>query len=297
MSNIIAATRWQGKLSAGPPTKFEEAPVAEFILYDVSDRVATITLNRPERRNAQTQQFLEELNAAWEAAAADDEVRVILLQANGPHFSAGHDISGDAPRSKEQAAIGEDLPSRGLLPLHSWEAKYYLGYSRRWRDIAKPSIAAVQGACISGGLLLAWPCDLIVAAENAWFSDPVVLMGIGGVEYHGHTWELGPRKAKEMLFTAKPVGAVEAERRGMVNRVVPTEELHQKARELALEIAAMHPHALAMAKRAVNQTLDIMGQQAALQSCFDIHQLGHASAYAQEGKFILTGLAGMKAKT
>jgi enoyl-CoA hydratase len=277
--------------------RFREVTVADYILYDVSEGVATITLNRPERRNAQTQQFLEELNAAWEKAAEDNEVRVILLQANGPHFSAGHDISGEGPRSKEQAAISEDLPTRGLLPLHTWEAKYYLGYSRRWRDIPKPSIAAVQGACISGGLLLAWPCDLIVAAENAWFSDPVVLMGIGGVEYHGHTWELGARKAKEMLFTAKPIGAAEAERRGMVNRIVPTDELHQKARELAVEIAAMHPHALAMAKRVVNQTLDVQGQYAALQSCFDIHQLGHASAYAQENKFILTGLAGMKAKT
>jgi enoyl-CoA hydratase len=270
--------------------------VSEHILYETSERVATITLNRPERRNAQDQAFLEQLNAAWERAAADHDVRVILLQANGPHFSAGHDIAPGAIRTPEMQAISEDLPTHGLLPLHNWEAKYYLGFSRRWRDIPKPSIAAVQGACISGGLLLAWPCDLIIAADNARFSDPVALMGIGGVEYHGHTWELGARKAKEMLFTAKPIDALEAERRGMVNRVVPVAELQARARELALEIAQMHPHALAMAKRAVNQTLDAQGQYAALQSCFDIHQLGHASAYAQEGQFVLTGLAGMKAK-
>lgn len=268
----------------------------DHILYDVSERVATITLNRPDRRNAQDQAFLEQLNAAWERAAADDTARVILLCANGPHFSAGHDISPDSVRTPEQNAVLGNLPSQGLLGLHNWEAKYYLGYSRRWRDVPKPSIAAVQGACIAGGLLLAWPCDLIVAAENARFSDPVVLMGIGGVEYHAHTWELGHRKAKELLFTAKPISAQEAERRGMVNRVVPTETLHQAARELALEIAAMHPHALAMAKRAVNQTLDVMGQQAALQSCFDIHQLGHASAYAQDKRFILTGIDGIKGK-
>jgi enoyl-CoA hydratase len=270
--------------------------VAEYILYDVSEGVATITLNRPDRRNAQNQPFLEELNAAWERAAADSEARVILLQANGPHFSAGHDIAPDAIKTPELKAIGEGIPETGLLNLHNWEAKYYLGYSRRWRDIPKPSIAAVQGACIAGGLLLAWPCDLIVAAENARFSDPVVLMGIGGVEYHGHTWELGARKAKEFLFTAKPIGAHEAEKRGMVNRVVPTEELQTSARALAVEIAQMHPHALAMAKRAVNQTLDIMGQQAALQSCFDIHQLGHASAYVQSGQMVLTGVQGIKGK-
>lgn len=93
-----------------------------------------------------------------------------------------------------------------------------------------------------------------------------------------------------MLFTAKPIDAAEAERRGMVNRVVPIAELDEAARTLALESAQMHPHALAISKRAVNQRLDIMGQQAALQSCFDIHQLGHAAAYAQTGQLALMGL-------
>ena len=271
--------------------------MAEFILYEVAERVATITLNRPERRNAQSLQFLQELNDAWEKAAEDKEVRVILLRANGPHFSAGHDLSPDALNVPSIRANAEDVPVSGTQTLYNWESKYYMGYSRRWRDIPKPSIAAVQGACIAAGLMLVWPCDLIVAADNARFSDPVVLMGIGGVEYHGHTWELGARKAKELLFTAKPIDAQEAERRGMVNRVVPADDLDEASRDLALEIAQMHPHALAMAKRAVNQTLDIMGQQAALQSCFDIHQLGHASAYAQSGQFVLVGLEGMKKKT
>lgn len=140
-----------------------------------------------------------------------------MLRANGPHFSAGHDLSPPAEGETRTHPILDAIPERGLLGLYEWEARHYLGFSRRWRDIPKPSIAAVQGACIAGGLLLAWPCDLIVAADNARFSDPVVLMGIGGVEYHGHTWELGPRKAKEILFTAKLIDAVEAERRGMVN--------------------------------------------------------------------------------
>lgn len=272
--------------------------LSNYIEYEVSDAVATITLNRPDRRNAQNQQLLEELNDAWERAAEDDEVRVILLRANGPHFSAGHDVAPEEiQRNPAFKKIHDALPNRGLLELYNWEAKHYFGFSRRWRDIPKPSIAAVQGACIAGGLLLAWPCDLIVAADNARFSDPVVLMGIGGVEYHGHTWELGARKAKEMLFTAKPIDALEAERRGMVNRVVPLDELDDHARGLAVEIAQMHPHALAMAKRAVNQTLDSMGQYAALQSCFDIHQLGHASAYAQNGQFVLTDHHGIKAQS
>src|SRR4029077_8938128 len=206
-----------------------------------------------------------------------------------------HDVSPQEISSNPAFAhIRDSVATSGLLALHNWEAKHTFGFSRPWRDISKPSIAAVQGSCIAGGLLLIWPCDLIVAADNARFSDPVVLMGIGGVEYHGHTWELGPRKAKEMLFTAKPIDALEAERRGMVNRIVPLAELDQRARALALEIATMHPHALAMAKRAVNQTLDTMGQYAALQSCFDIHQLGHASAYAQGGQFVLMDHRGIR---
>ena len=268
--------------------------MTKYIRYEVEDRVATITLDRADRANAQNEPFLNELNDAWERAAADEGVRVILLRAEGKHFSAGHDISEEAFREGSFRKIEPTIPERGLLGIHEWEAKHYLGFSRRWRDIPKPSIAAVQGACIAGGLLLAWPCDLIIAADDARFSDPVVLMGIGGVEYHGHTWELGPRKAKEMLFTARPISAEEAERRGMVNRVVPRAELDAEALALAREIARMHPHALAMAKRAVNQTLDIMGQGAALQSCFDIHQLGHASAYAQTGQFIVAGMQAVK---
>ena len=267
----------------------------ETILYDVQDAVATITLNRPGQRNAQDQPFLEALDAAWERAAQDDAARVIVLRANGPHFSAGHDLSDSEANRRTIAETTGDIANTGLLKLHNWEARHYLGFARRWRDIPKPSIAAVQGACIAGGLLLCWPCDLIVAADNARFSDPVVRMGIGGVEYHGHTWELGARKAKELLFTAGAIDAATAERLGMVNRVVPLDELGAAVDALAREIAQMHPHALAMAKRAVNQTLDVMGMQAALQSCFDIHQLGHASAWAQSGQMILTGLAGMKA--
>lgn len=270
--------------------------MADYILYSVADRVATITLNRADRRNAQNQQLLEELDEAYMRAAEDEAVRVILLRAEGPHFSAGHDLSPEEIAKGAFRRIEETIPERGLLGIHEWEAKYYLGLSKKWRDISKPTIAAVQGACIAGGLLLAWPCDIIIAADNARFSDPVVMMGIGGVEYHGHTWELGPRKAKEMLFTAKPIDAVEAERRGMVNRVVPLADLHNEAHALAAEIAQMHPHALAMAKRAVNQTMDIMGQSAALQSCFDIHQLGHASAYGQTGQWIVAGMETVKGK-
>ena len=194
-----------------------------YILYEVADKIATITLNRPEAANAQNAELLDELDAAWMRAAADPEVAVIVLRGEGKHFSAGHDLGTKVP---------DDLKIT-LELIYANESRRYLEYSLRWRNIPKPSIAAVQGRCIAGGLLLCWPCDLIVASEDASFSDPVVLMGIGGVEYHGHTWELGPRKAKEILFTGRPVTALEAEQTGMVNKVVPRDRLDEETRALA----------------------------------------------------------------
>ncbi|WP_242423530.1 enoyl-CoA hydratase-related protein, partial [Frankia sp. EI5c] len=138
-----------------------------YINYDVADRIATISLNRPEAANAQNLELLEELDQAWTRAAADDEVAVIVLRAEGKHFSAGHDLKSNAP-----------APEKITLEwIYRVEARRYLEFSLRWRNVPKPSIAAVQGRCISGGLLLAWPCDLIIASEDAMFSDPVVAMG------------------------------------------------------------------------------------------------------------------------
>ena len=174
------------------------------------------------------------------------------------------------------------------------EAKRYLEYTLRWRNVPKPSIAAVQGRCISGGLLLCWPCDLIIAADDAQFSDQVVLMGIGGVEYHGHTWELGPRKAKEILFTGRSMTADEVAATGMVNRVVPRDQLDAETRALAEQIAKMPPFALRQAKRAVNQTLDVQGFYAAIQSVFDVHQTGHGNALSVGGWPVLVNLEEMK---
>jgi enoyl-CoA hydratase/carnithine racemase len=183
-----------------------------------------------------------------------------------------------------------------VAQIYEIEAKRFLEYSLRWRNVPKPSIAAVQGVCIAGGLLLCWPCDLIIAAENAKFSDPVVSMGIGGVEYHGHTWEWGARKAKEMLFTGRAMTAAEAESLGMVTRVVPLDDLRAETHALAAEIATRHPFALRAAKRAVNQTVDIQGFYAAIQSVFEVHQNGHGNALSESGLPILMQLDGMKAQ-
>jgi len=260
-----------------------------FIDYQSDGGIATITLDRPEAANAQTLPMLDDLDEAWRRAADDPDVRVIVLQANGKHFSAGHDIK----------AVGDDSdgpPTWTLAGIYETEARRFLEYSLRWRNVPKPSIAAVQGVCIAGGLLLCWPCDLIIAAENAKFSDPVVSMGIGGVEYHGHTWEWGARKAKELLFTGRAMTATEAEQLGMVTKVVPLDDLRSETRAMAELIATKHPFALRQAKRAVNQTLDVQGFYAAIQSVFDVHQTGHGHALSESGLPILMMLEGMKSE-
>jgi len=173
------------------------------------------------------------------------------------------------------------------------EMEVYLGMCRRWREIPKPSIAMVQGACIAGGLMLAWVCDLIVAAQDAFFADPVVRMGIPGVEYFAHPWAAGPRFAKEMLFTGDRIGAERAYQLGMVNRVVPRAELADATFALADRIAAMPPFGLALAKRAVNQCEDQMGMRAGMDSVFGLHHVAHA----HNAEVSADSLAGMDARS
>jgi enoyl-CoA hydratase len=243
---------------------------SEHVQYEVDDRIAVITLDRPQAANAQSLAVLEALDAAWQRADRDDDVRVIVFRSTGKHFSAGHDMTE-----------GADDPDRVDEPpdrYYDEETRGYLHYALSWRDVPKPSIAAVQGKCIAAGLMLCWPCDLIVAADDASFSDPVVLMGIPGVEYGGHAWEVGPRKAKELLFTGASITAEEARTLGMVNRVVPRDRLVEETMAMARQIATMDPFAVRLAKRAVNQVQESQGFTAAINAHFDMHHLGHIRA-------------------
>jgi len=264
------------------------------VVYAVEEGVARVTLNRPRYRNAQNSAMTYALDTALAAAVDDDEVKVVILAAAGDHFSAGHDI-GTPGRDADK-----EFPRRAaMLPTHvtkpgaesRWnrESEVYLGMCRRWREIPKVTIASVQGACIAGGLALAWSCDLIVASDDAFFSDPVVRMGIPGIEYFAHPWVMGPRMAKEFLFTGRRVGATEAAERGWINRCVPRGELEAATGELAREIAEMPPFGLALAKRAVNLSEDMMGQRLAMDATFGLHHVGH-SHNAEIGKGSLGGV-------
>ena len=268
--------------------------MADEVRYDTRGSIALITLNRPRYRNAQNSAMTYALDAAFAQATNDDQVAVIVLAGAGDHFSAGHDIGTperDADQSfTRQAVLWWDHVGRaGADARYAREMEVYLGMCRRWREIPKPVIAMVQGACIAGGLMLAWVCDLIVASDDAFFADPVVRMGIPGVEYFAHPWAVGPRFAKEMLFTGDRFSASRAYELGMVSRVVPRAELEETTFALADRIAGMPPFGLALAKRAVNQCEDQMGMRTGMDSTFGLHHVAHAHN-AETGADALAGM-------
>jgi enoyl-CoA hydratase len=253
---------------------------------DPAAGIARVVLARPERRNAQNPAMLYQLDAALVAAANDAAVKVIILAADGPDFSSGHDL-GDvfSVPGDPVATMGGHFDAGGVEGHYAFECETYLGLSRRWRDLPKPTIAAAQGRTIAGGLMLLWPMDIIVASEDATFSDPVTAFGVNGVEYFTHVWEVGARRAKEMLFTGDPIAAAEAKALGMVNHVVPADELDAFSVALAERIAARSAFGLRLAKESVNRSLDAQGQSVLLESALALHNLGHAANMARHGTF------------
>lgn len=263
------------------------------------ERVARIVLARPQVRNAQDRALLYALDRAFVAAMRDDDVRVVVLAADGPHFSSGHDLGdGSSPAAHGPVGAWGGFERPGAEGLYATEQELFLGLAWRWRNLPKPTIAQVQGKAIAGGLLLAWACDLIVAAENAAFSDPTVALGSTGHELFVHPWELGARKAKELLFTAGEIGAHEAHALGMVNAVVAGERLEQETLALARRIARQPTVGLTFAKQAVNQALDAQGQWTAVQAAFGLHQLAHAHSMQVHGTLVdPEGVAAVRAAT
>jgi enoyl-CoA hydratase len=253
----------------------------EVVSYEVIDRVAWVRLNRPEYRNAQNSAMTYALDAAFTRAVNDDNVAVIALAGNGDHFCAGHDIGTpgrDVDVEFERKAVihWTHVDKEGGDLRWARESEVYLGMCRRWREIPKPMIAAVHGACIAGGLMLAWSCDFIVASDDAFFSDPVVRMGIPGVEYFAHPWVMNPRAAKEFLYTGDRFSASRAMDLGMVNQVVPRDELESTVSAMATRIAAMPRFGLALTKKAINQAEDLQGMRVGMDSVFGLHHFAHA---------------------
>ncbi|MDH4558498.1 enoyl-CoA hydratase [Pseudomonas sp. BN417] len=257
-----------------------EAAEEQVVQYEVQGPLALVTMHRPEYHNAQNSRMTYALDAAFRQACDDDSVKVIVLRGAGKHFSAGHDIGTpgrDVNQSFDRASLWYDHVNKpGGEFLYAREQEVYLGMCRRWRDMPKPTIAMVQGACIAGGLMLAWICDLIIASDDAFFSDPVVRMGIPGVEYFAHVHELNPRIAKEFLFLGERMGAERAYQMGMVNKVVPRDVLEDVTLDVARRIAQMPRLGLQLTKQAVNNAEDLMGKRATMDMVFGLHHFAHA---------------------
>jgi len=251
------------------------------ITYEKLGAVLRITANRPEVLNAQSRVMIVELDEAFRTATGDADTRVVIVAGAGQHFSAGHDL-GSREELEDQKAhpIGPGI-AENLKRL----SELYLETCLRWREVPKPTIAQVQGYCIMGGLMLASCCDLIIAAEDALFADRAVRWGGSHVQYFTMPWDLGPRKAKEYLFTGDYIDAPTALELGLVNRVVKREGLAEATLELAQRIALQDPYALKLAKASVNETMDIQGHRRAAEAAFKNYMLTipHRQAHGTYG--------------
>jgi 2-(1,2-epoxy-1,2-dihydrophenyl)acetyl-CoA isomerase len=218
--------------------------VGETVGRDLAESVLTLTLNRPDALNSFTVEMKEELLTALKEAGRDKSVRVVILTGAGRAFSAGQDLK--ERQAPGVADLGTELRTR------------YNPIILAMRRLEKPIIGAVNGVAAGAGISVAMACDIVIASESASFIEAFGRVGL--VPDTGSTWFLprlvGYGRAAEMIFTAGPVDAATAERVGLVNRVVPGEQLMDEARALAAKLAAASPMALALAKRGLNRALE-----------------------------------------
>jgi enoyl-CoA hydratase len=267
------------------------------VRYETEGPIAHVIMDRTKFNNAQNSQMTYALDAAFKRAVDDDAIAVIVLKGAGKHFSAGHDIGTPGRDLHKEFDRKLLLPGHTNKPgaelLYTREQEVYLGMCRRWRDIPKPTIAAVQGACIAGGLMLAWVCDFIVATDDAFFQDPVNRMGIPGVEYFAHGFELPPRVAKEFIMLGERMSAERAYNFGMVNRLSTRDTLEADVKAMALELAARPRLGNWLTKQALNQVEDLRGKRSAMDSHYHMHHFAHA----QSDLVSSNSLGGMDAKS
>ena len=233
-----------------------------YIRYEVADRVASVTVDRPEYRNAQSRVLLEELDEAFMAAAQDPQVNVICLFGAGDHFSAGHDL-GTPEELADQTERPWEPGIRGWYD-RTWEQFY--ANTKRWREIPKPTVAAVQGYCIFGGWMIASAMDVIFAANNAMFLG-------SHFQYFCMPWDLHPRKVKELLFESRFIDANEAQHLGLVNHTTPVSDLNEYTLDWARRVAQNDPFQLRMMKTAINHAEETQGFTAHTQAAHSMYVL------------------------
>lgn len=239
------------------------------ITYEVEDRIARVTMNRPSARNALSRVLLEELDRAFAAAAQDPEVRVVVLAGAGRHFSAGHDIGTPEERADEEERPYEP----GLRGVYRRSFDLYIEMGLRWRNLPLPTVAAVQGYCIFGAWMVAAAMDVVLASEDARFLP-------SAFQYFDVPWDLGIRRTKAILFENRFLSAREAHDLGFVYRVVPRDRLQDEALAYARRVAEEDPFELRMMKLAINQAQDIQGYTAQIHDAHTNYLLRRAEASA-----------------
>ncbi|MBI2767372.1 MAG: enoyl-CoA hydratase/isomerase family protein [Chloroflexi bacterium] len=246
------------------------------VLYSAEGGVARIVMNRPEKRNALNHQLLDDIDAAFTAAEMDDSVRVVVLSANGPSFSAGYDLKGSyytSPPEKD----GRWTVANSLMALRGMEARY----QRIW-NCPKPTIARVHGHAVAGGCYLQLLCDISVAADDAILGHPAVKMG--GVSSMP-LWQvaLGLKKARYLLLTGRLVDGREAERIGLVTLSVPPEQLDATVEGVIADCLEVPFEGALQNKEALNTSLEIMGVGALFRYHGQMNALGRLRERRGEG--------------
>jgi enoyl-CoA hydratase len=229
----------------------------DLVLYETDGPIAKISLNRPDKLNALNAEAVHELDRRIAEAGADDSIKVVLLAANGRAFSAGYDITDEIEDKTETPLQWQPVLRRDVdVTMRVWACP-------------KPTIAVVQGYCLGGACEIAMACDMVIAADNAQFGEPDIQYGAGPVTLI-MPFILGQKKTNELLFTGDKVGAEDALALGLVNRVVPIDELEATARALALRIAPTPLAVLRLTKQALNRAYEAKGLRAAVDANVDI---------------------------
>jgi enoyl-CoA hydratase len=242
------------------------------VLYEVEGPLAFVTLNRPRKLNALDQPLVAALEDALNSAEADDDVKLVVLRGAGGNFSAGYDLSEEVNSKLDSA-----------LEWHALLAADVAVTMRVW-SFPKPTIGAVAGYCLAGGCELAMACDMIVCAEGATFGEPEIRYGSGPVTLL-MPFVLGQKRTAELLFTGDMIPAEQAAELGLVNRVVPVDELYDEVRRLAARIAPTPLPVLRLTKQALTRAYEAMGLREAVAANLDLSAMLNAAGTPEQQEF------------
>jgi enoyl-CoA hydratase len=247
------------------------------LLEDDDGPVRLLTLNRPEVLNALNTELVDELSHALSRAAADESARVVVIRGAGRAFCAGYDL-------KEEAEL---LAKEGPLDVAGWREGLAHDVEKMLEifDHPKPVIAQVHGYCLGGGCDVMMMCDLAIAADDAVFGEPEIKFG-SGVVTMAMPWLIGARRAKELLLTGEDrLDAAEALRLGLINRVIPRDQVEAETMKVARRMAAMDPIALSLTKRSINRSMEVAGFREALAANVDLDAIIEAAETPERNEF------------